>query len=235
MQRSASAPPVRATALSAYRTTPKWSFASKPEYKPKSNQTPGPAAYNVPGPDKFGKFSSSCKFTIASAGRSESREGNRAPGPGAYTPKNPNHAPRGGVPFATTGRGDADKLNRPVSPGPAAYTVKLRPYSAHGSFPKSGRASMAMKKDAPGPGAYNPDYRKQSGPCGESTPRWSLPRTGRKDVYRGMPGVDAPGPGTYNLPNPHANTPKYSIVGRHQESTREKPCPPLIQITTMSY
>merc|ERR1719191_675930 len=117
MNRSSSAPAVvRATALSTIRSTPKWSMRGKPEIKQSFQSAPGPGAYNVPSPDKFGKYGTSAKFSFQAATRN-GLPGGQAPGPGAYTPNNPNLRSRGGVPFTTARRTDA---SRSQSPGPGA-------------------------------------------------------------------------------------------------------------------
>lgn len=226
MNRSASAPVVRATALSTMKSTPKWTFRGKPDISKKTNQIPGPGAYNVPSPDKFGKFGSSNKFTFRAASR-EDRKAQMQPGPGAYTPNNPNLRTRGGVPFTTTTR---NPTPRNQSPGPGAYNVKLRPASACGTICKAGRDDRDLKAQAPGPGAYKPDYHKLSGPAGENTPRWSFGASTRRDEQASN---KTPGPGAYTPKNFGNNTPRYSIPGKRSYSTGPATPGSGLMITTM--
>jgi len=135
--RSSSAP-VRATALSTIRTTPKWSIASKPEIKMSFQSAPGPGAYNVPSADKFGKFGSPPHFSIAAAGRTDVGKGHQPPGPGAYTPDKGMGRLRGGC-IARSGRG-ADSA-RSQSPGPGAYNLKNMLSTRNGAIPRSGRGA----------------------------------------------------------------------------------------------
>jgi len=151
--RSSSAP-VRATALSTIRTTPKWSIASKPEIKMSFQSAPGPGAYNVPSADKFGKFGSPPHFSIAAAGRTDVGKGHQPPGPGAYTPDKGMGRLRGGC-IARSGRG-ADSA-RSQSPGPGAYKPDWSndyPAPPKYGFGTSTRPPLNMPNDAPAPGTY---------------------------------------------------------------------------------
>jgi hypothetical protein len=225
MQRSSSAP-VLATKLSTIRSTPKWSFRAKPQIKESFQNAPGPGAYNVPSPDKFGKFGSSAKFSFQAATRDALR-GGQAPGPGAYTPNNPNLRTRGGVAFATAGRNDTA---RSQSPGPGAYNLKNMLSTRNGTIPRSGRDAGKDSHHTPGPAAYNPDYQKLSGPSGENTPRWTFGRSGGGKENKSNA---TPGPGAYSPALPGNSTPKFSIPGKRPMSAGTISPGPSIMITTI--
>jgi hypothetical protein len=148
MGRSGSAPLI--TTLSTVKSSPKWSFKGRFDSKTQANAAPGPGAYGAPSdPRQTAKPA----FSFGSTSR-DGYHGIGNPGPGQYTPVDPNHCtPKFG--FGTSGRGGLAR--RSTTPGPGTYDAA--PGNVGPRFTAAGRRSGESKAPpAPGPGAYKPIF-----------------------------------------------------------------------------
>mmetsp|Transcript_59527 Transcript_59527/g.134186 ORF Transcript_59527/g.134186 Transcript_59527/m.134186 type:complete len:225 (+) Transcript_59527:132-806(+) len=195
---------------STYRASPKFSFTSAPQTKDKSKGSPGPGEYGFISTDKD-KFSRSSSFSMGASSREGGKAWSTMPGPGAYTPVNPNlTAPRWA--FSTDSRLRAGK--KASTPGPGRYHSNTTGMGGvEMSF--SGRPDGKRRSHTPGPGAYKPSHE----PCSHiaSAPKLSFGASSRTELKMSK----TPGPGSYESfsamgGNPAMKTAaKYSMKGRY--------------------
>lgn len=194
---------------STFKASPKYSFTSAPSLKDKKEGIPGPGQYGSLATDKD-KFSRSASWSMGSSTR-DGKAWGKLPGPGAYTPVNPNHsAPKFG--FGVEERLRQRKVS--ATPGPGAYDTRNKGLGGI-------EVSIVSKPDGvrrahtPGPGSYKPSHD----PCSNmaSAPKISFGGSIRADLMMSK----TPGPGAYEHvtsmgPNPIMRTPaKFSIKGRY--------------------
>jgi hypothetical protein len=204
-QRSRSAPLI--TTLSNVKSSPKWSMRGRFETKMR-HTAPGPGAYPIVSQDKTTKYTTPPSFAFGSSVR-DGKFGHQIPGPGQYTPFDPNMTtPKYG--FGTAGRGGLGRKSN--YPGPGTY----EPTSGNDGprFTAAGRRDRSSKAPAtPGPGAYKPNLDAAY----DAGPKWGFGSSARTGMMT-MSGT--PGPGTYSLGStlggaPHlASAPKYSMKPR---------------------
>jgi len=214
MGRSGSAPLI--TTLSTVKSSPKWSFKGRFDSKTQANAAPGPGAYGAPSdPRQTAKPA----FSFGSTSR-DGYHGIGNPGPGQYTPVDPNHGtPKFG--FGTSGRGGLAR--RSTTPGPGTYDAA--PGNVGPRFTAAGRRSGESKAPpAPGPGAYKPIF----GAANDMPPKWGFGTSTR----HGLTSYSAtPGPGTYNQESLLLGSatkpacPKFSMKPRRDERVQDMKTP----------
>jgi hypothetical protein len=206
--RSRSAPLI--TTLSTVKASPKWSFKGRFDGKMSSQFAPGPGAYGVPTDPKTNRPPS---FSFGSTAR-DGHQGIGNPGPGQYTPFDPNHCtPKFG--FGTAGRGGLG-TRRSMTPGPGAYDATGG--NTGPKFSAAARRNDSSKAPpTPGPGAYKPIF----GSANEMPPRWGFGTSARA----GMQSLNqTPGPGTYNQESllsgscTKPSCPKFSMKPRRNDN-----------------
>lgn len=170
---------------------------------------PGPGAYPVQQPDKS-KFQKSPSYQFGSGARDGSSSAGQ-PGPGQYTPFDPNMTtPKYG--FGTSTRGSING-RRSQTPGPGTYEYRsgLADAPKYTAAPRRGHDSKAP--GTPGPGAYKPI----DGSVADNAPRWGFGTSSRTGLSS-LSGT--PGPGTYTQGTllggscTTINAPKYSMKPR---------------------
>jgi len=182
------------------------------ESKTSAHSAPGPGAYPITQPDKC-KFQRAPNFVFGSGAR-DGNSGLGAPGPGQYSPFDPNEsAPKFG--FGTSTRG-AISGRRSQTPGPGTYDQRsgLEGGPKYTAAPRRGNESRAP--GVPGPGAYKPI----DGAASEVAPKWGFGSSSRSGLTT-LSGT--PGPGTYNQESlltgsaTKASCPKYSMKPRRTD------------------
>jgi len=216
------------TSFSQYACSPKYSFRAKNDYSggsEKSRQGPDPGVYGRPPIEVTSKYRRFTANTFGGAARWRNDDKNdpgREPGPGAYNSKSTLEL-NSGSSFGTSGRTtfkDPPKSQKTPSPGDYEVRGKTRTsdpsvgggamYSFTGKWPPA----VVPGKNAPGPGAYKPDWSNDY----PAPPRFGFGTSTRPPLN--MPN-DAPAPGTYPIPDgvtghiTFASTPKFSFRSRH--------------------
>lgn len=194
------------TNMSNNKTAPKWTIRPRLTAKERAQSAPGPGQYNSTNPslDKFSR-SPACGFGTSNR---DGRGFVGQPGPGAYTPIDPNWTAKK-VNFGSEKR--LGMGSRSSTPGPGQYDTRggmdglMKSMSAR--FENGG--SMGRRSNTPGPGRYDPS-RKQ---LDQSEPRWGFGTASRPDL---LSTSKSPGPGTYT-PNSTCidpTCPKYTLKPR---------------------
>lgn len=144
------------------KQSPRFGFGASVRGGGNHYQTPGPGSYE-------------CKTTIGKAtphysmrmksGQDRNSHGNPSPGPGAYTPADPNVAYSGcsrGVgsrkpqwSFGTSTRHGSDMK---PTPGPGAYEQKVAGQNAPAYSMRERRMEKKWQSSTPGPGAYGDNF-----------------------------------------------------------------------------
>lgn len=204
------------TSCSNFKSGAKYTFGQKgPNIFMKSSCSPAPGTYNLANEEKS-KYKAPPKFSFGGGSRFGLGENptKKAPGPGAYNPKDPNlTAPKVGFGAGGSSRG----LPLPeANPGPGAYESRScmgrgLMFTARGRHP----VSYMRARSLPGPGAYNPSTDSvflASPKCGFGT-------STRTDVAGAARNLVMPGPGTYEMQQAKAlgkDGPKYSATSRRR-------------------
>lgn len=191
----------------------KFSMRSRAGAGAKNVDDPGPGAYDSNRSMSATKRKGA-NWVFGTSTR-ENGAGYQAPGPGAYTPRDPiaEVCPKYGFGSAQRGSGEG---RHHATPGPGTYDP-----AREGRGPKytcAPRRPKVNKDSQPGPGAYEalPGARHQS------PPSWGFGTSNRQPLD--STNQKAPGPGTYA----HGSTligPKYSIQSRRALKERVKPTP----------
>jgi hypothetical protein len=138
--------------ISAYESSPGWSFGLKPQSTKKVVKTPGPMTYMLPAPHLFAYSLSPRVVTFAKSKRAIGRQRKvRSPDPASYNiPSTLNLSAQGGASL----KGRWPQERRAVTVGPGAYNVHTQPKSTLGGY--IGR-KYRPSTDAwtLGPGTYN--------------------------------------------------------------------------------
>jgi len=137
---------------STVRSSPKISLAGRsPDRKP-DESAPGPGKYGVPNIDE--KFKRSASFSFGSSTRAGEKKWAGLPGPGTFTPVDPNQT------SPMYGFGGAKRIpeaKRSKGPDPGDYKVNKQLLSRQ--FTLAGRhAGKKFTHSVPGPGSYKPDF-----------------------------------------------------------------------------
>jgi len=172
--------------MSTNKTSPKWTIRSRLTAKDRAQSAPGPGAYGFTSAEKD-KFSRTPAFGFGSSCR-DGRAFVGQPGPGAYTPIDPNWTQKK-VNFGSEKR--LGLGSRSSTPGPGTYDTRGGMEGLHKSF--SGRfdgGALGKRSLTPGPGQYNPNRNQVS----ESEPRWGFGSASRPNL---LGASKTPGPGTY--------------------------------------
>lgn len=195
----------------------KFSIRARPSGRTSTQDDPGPGAYD--SSRSMGVTKRKGANWVFGTSTRDGGTGYTAPGPGAYTPRNPvaEACPKYGFGSAQRGSMGSDK----TTPGPGTYDLSYgdRPGPKHSlSFKQK---DAAAKMNAPGPGAYDP---KDGGPGArhKNQPQWGFGTANRQQNESSS--QKAPGPGTYA----HGSTligPKFSIQSRRALKERVKTTP----------
>jgi len=203
-------------ACSGFKTGAKYSFGQKgPSAFIQSSSTPAPGTYTL-GNEEKSKYRAPPKFSFGGSSRFglSASPTKKAPGPGAYNPKDPNlTAPKVG--FGGSGPARGNGLSE-ANPGPGAYEQRSTlgkglMFTARGRHPTSYMRARSM----PGPGAYDPKTASSTaqGPkCGFGT-------STRTDIAGAARSLVMPGPGTYEMQacmSVGKDGPKYSATSRRR-------------------
>lgn len=180
------------TLQSTERSAPKWTIARRVAPKDRASSLPGPGSYGSGGLEKTGRFrmprqvsfgrSSTCEFV------------KKVPGPGDYTPYDPNWNT---LKFTMAGAVRPKSLDAESKlPGPGAHDLdkanKFRDYGKISMrFGKSGDRSLGQISSAPDPGAYTPNYKAIK------APQLAF-GFGKASRFELLAASQSPGPGTYN-------------------------------------
>jgi ankyrin repeat protein len=198
--------------FSQYKTCPKWSFRSR-DHLPKRQRkfdAPGPGAYSLTNVDKF-KYSGGPGFGFGKGPRFLGDAGYQAqPGPGQYSPNDPNLIAGAKFGFGTSLR-SASKSTVHETPPPGTYDVKGGVGSGCG-YTQRGKPKplVEMGMDSPGPGAYNPSMK-----VFEHGARFSFGNASRDGGGPTGNDLNCPGPGAYQVQKTLGHhAPKFSIVSR---------------------
>jgi len=192
------------TMMSTNKTAPKYSIRPRLSQKERAQSAPGPGAYGFTNPDKD-KFSRTPAFGFGSSNR-DGRAFVGQPGPGAYTPIDPNWTAKK-VNFGSEKR--LGLGSRSSTPGPGTYDTRGGMEGLQKSI--SGRldgGAMGRRSLTPGPGQYNPNFSST-----ESAPRYGFGSASRPNL---LGASKMPGPGTYT-PNCDAieqSPPRYTLKPR---------------------
>lgn len=133
---------------------PRWSLAGKPVTK-LSEAAPGPGKYGLPSvEEKFKRMPSTCFGT--SVRENDGKKWKGSPGPGAYTPFDPNQT------SPLFGFGSAARIPKKKDPGypdPGGYKTASA-MDPNKACSLGGRRVGKRASSMPGPGAYDADYRQ---------------------------------------------------------------------------
>lgn len=215
--------------FSKFESSPKWTMRTRGGSSlVRSTYTPAPGAYELPLVDRV-KFKSAAKFGFGTGSRfgmGEALGGGAKrdmPGPGQYTPNDPQLSSGTRVGFGTSVRQGLSSRIR--SPGPGTYELHTcigrgsPMFTATGKQPTSYLKKSSGLCPSPGPGAYNSGTGLDNGPkCGFGTSS----RDAEIRRMGGMSGGEAgqnPGPGAYDgqaSMQLGACAPKFSITSRRR-------------------
>mmetsp|Transcript_58499 Transcript_58499/g.128259 ORF Transcript_58499/g.128259 Transcript_58499/m.128259 type:complete len:224 (+) Transcript_58499:115-786(+) len=190
------------TNLSQVKTLPKWSFQGR-SGRQHADPVPGPGAYGHITSDKD-KYTKSPNFVFGTSGRDGPR-GASQPGPGQYTPDDPNRvSARYG--FGTSSRGGIG--SKSSGPGPGSYETRAN-MDGGPKYTAAPRRAQSAGANAPGPGAYQATNSVKS--TLETSPKWGFGTSQRQ----GLSSVNrTPGPGQYEAATKIGDAPKYSMKPR---------------------
>jgi hypothetical protein len=199
--------------FSQYKTCPKWSFRSR-DHLPKRQRkfdSPGPGAYNMANADKF-KYPGGPGFGFGKGPRFIGDAAMQAqPGPGQYSPSDPNLHAGARYGFGTSLR-TAAKSTVHETPPPGTYDVKTGIGTGSG-FTQRGKPKPLAEAgmDSPGPGAYNPSMKVY-----EHGARFSFGNASRDSGSENTAHkLNCPGPGAYAVTKTLGHgAAKFSIVSR---------------------
>lgn len=192
--------------LSVNKAAPKWSL--RPRLKPKdgASTAPGPGAYNFTA-TSMDKYRTSQRYGFGTSSR-DGKSFVGVPGPGAYTPFDPNiTAPR----WVMGSESRLGMVRRSQTPGPGTYDTRGNMDGLQKSM--SGRFESKRSHSNPGPGKYNPFHAQTE----DAEPRWAFGTSSRPEL---LGTSKSPGPGTYEAlstlsGNPViSNCPKYTLKPR---------------------
>jgi len=221
---SSSAPNL--TTMSKYSSSPKYSLRGKWNYSGGSaKQGPDPGVYGRPPIEITSKYR---RFTAGSFGTSsrwrsdDKNDPGREPGPGAYNMKSTLDTASGSSFGASQRSTFKDPPKSQKVPSPGDYEVRGRTRTMDPSMGGGGAYSFTGKwppgvqagKNAPGPGAYTPDWKNDY----PAPPKYGFGTSTRPPLN--LPN-DAPAPGTYNMPDgvtghiTFPSTCKFSFRSRH--------------------
>lgn len=173
----------------------------------RGSTAPGPGSYGFTSAEKD-KFSRTPSFGFGTSSR-DGKNFRGMPGPGAYTPNNPNFAspkwPMGSEPRLGS-------IKRSATPGPGTYDTRGNMEGLQKSF--SARLDGgAMGKRSETPSFYTVNHAQTE----ESTARWGFGTSSRPEL---LGPSKSPGPGTYEYMSAlggspvTANCPKYTLKPR---------------------
>lgn len=210
--------PTFMTHISGFKTGPKWTLGTKLGCSfIKSSSTPAPGTYTVPAEDRSAKYKAPPKFSFGGCSRFALGESpmKKAPGPGAYNPRDPNDSSIK-VGFGGISKGGRGPPVPEANPGPGAYEARTtmgqgKMFTATGRHPAYSGKSSGL----PGPGAYNPS----TSTVFQSPPKCGFGTSTRADIAGGLKSWAMPGPGTYDMQNMlsvGSSGPKYSATSRRR-------------------
>jgi hypothetical protein len=154
---------------------------------------------NAPGPGQYQIKSTLEGRGIHIAGKIPEKIIERAPGPGAYDPKN-NPKFKAGPAFTMSGITGDQYIPTKDMPGPGTYHSPERPKTTGFTFGSGQRSDLGRKGDLPGPGQYQVPSR-----IGNEGKNVFI--SGRHEEKKDINQV---GPGQYTLPS-SLSGPKYSM------------------------
>jgi len=204
--------------VSTFKSGARWTFGQRgPSSFIASSSTPAPGSYSMAHGPGGGRYKSLPKFSFGGATRFAAGEAptKKAPGPGAYNPRDPlvTAGPKVSFAGANAGRGPPLPEN---APGPGAYEQrstlgKSKMFTARGR-----QASSYMRsRSQPGPGAYDPKV----GAVLMGIPKCGFGTSTRTDITGAARSLMLPGPGAYDMQSAMAvgrNGPKYSAASRRR-------------------
>mmetsp|Transcript_96277 Transcript_96277/g.171015 ORF Transcript_96277/g.171015 Transcript_96277/m.171015 type:complete len:229 (-) Transcript_96277:141-827(-) len=172
------------------RRSPQFSLGGKPKDFKTNEAVPGPGKYGVPNTDN--RYRRTLSVSFGSAARiSDKKWSGGAPGPGAYSPYDPNQ----GSPFY--GFGSAERLPKKketTSPSPGQYKLGSsfsKMSCAFGAKPEG----KLIASTVPGPGTYGVPDDRQTIKAAPAIP------FGSEERLKTLRPPDGPGPGQYPLLN----------------------------------
>mmetsp|Transcript_6723 Transcript_6723/g.11573 ORF Transcript_6723/g.11573 Transcript_6723/m.11573 type:complete len:237 (+) Transcript_6723:102-812(+) len=219
--------------LSTVRSSPKFSFAGRPDGSAtdkRSKSQPGPGTYGIPSLKE--KFHSTPSFGFGSGQRESTKDTKwgekfKIPGPGSYTATDPYGK---GSQYGFGSQARIPKRRLPDSPPPGTYHKETR--MGGKEFTMSGRYTGGKMIAVPGPGTYAASIE----PTRTAPPQWGFGFCGRKDLKKDA----VPGPGSYEpisdlgaANNVTKASPSYSMKSRRRpvksDSTPGPSFPPYSQ------
>uniref|UniRef100_A0A7S1RFE8 Uncharacterized protein n=1 Tax=Alexandrium catenella TaxID=2925 RepID=A0A7S1RFE8_ALECA len=200
--------------FSNFKTGPKFSMGTRtPSGFMRSSDAPAPGSYTLMNEDKS-KYTAQPRFSFGGCARFGLGQSptKKAPGPGAYNPKDPTLNMEVKVGFGSSNR---KGLVSSHNPGPGAY--EARPGGSSPMFTAGGRhpTNINRSRSQPGPGAYTPN----SGQVFNATPKCGFGTSTRTDHAARSRNSTMPGPGTYEMQNfrsTGSDAPKYSATSRRR-------------------
>lgn len=168
---------------------PKYSFAGRPEGKDSGELVPGPGKYGCPSLKE--KYRSTPSASFGSSVRAIDKKFKGQPGPGSYTPIDPNDTtPKFG--FGTASRLPVKKVM--MGPDPGAYKVSKG--LSERSITFAGRRQGKQGTSGPGPGMYENGLKKGYEMTWKSDGNVAIGTGNRPDPFGKN---DGPSPGTYEV------------------------------------
>lgn len=193
------------TMMSTNKTAPKWTIRPRLTAKERAQSAPGPGAYGFTKPETD-KFCRTPAFGFGSSSR-DGRAFVGQPGPGAYTPVDPNWTAKK-VNFGSEKR--LGLGSRSCTPGPGTYDTRGGMEGLQKSMSaRLDGGALGRRSRTPGPGQYNPNRSQVE----EGFPRFSFGTGSRPDL---LGASKTPGPGTYT-PNSEPcepSIPRYTLKPR---------------------
>lgn len=179
--------------------------------KEHGSTAPGPGTYGTGTSTEKDKYARSASYGFGTSSR-DGRSFQGLPGPGAYTPFDPN------ITSPKWGLGSEARLGavrRSQTPGPGTYDTRGNMEGLQKSF--SARLDGSSKKfSAPGPGGYTPFHTQVE----NLEPRWGFGTSSRPEL---LGKSKTPGPGSYEYLTALSNSPVFNSCPKYTLKPRRNP------------
>lgn len=197
------------TSQSVHKNAPKWSMTARGKARERGSTAPGPGQYIPVAADKD-KFNRTPSYGFGTSSR-DGKSFRGLPGPGSYTPQNPNFfSPK----WAMGSESRLGPVRRSQTPGPGEYDTRGNMEGLQKSFSaRLDGGALGKRSLTPAPGNYDVKHIQVE----EAGQRWGFGTSSRPEL---LGKSKTPGPGSYEYASAlsgsptTANCPKYTLKPR---------------------